>query len=64
MGLGVLQKATLGGAKLESHRSSAQSRYVGILGGHCLLCPCQPRVGEDTLFIRSLIQPGPYLKPW
>lgn len=27
-------------------------------------CPCQPRVGEDTILIRSLIQPGPYLKQW
>lgn len=50
MELGVLQKATLGGAKLEPHRSSGQSRYVGILGGCCLLLslPAQGGGGHNT----------------
>lgn len=26
--------------------------------------PASPGWGEDTLFIRTLIQPGPCLKPW
>lgn len=34
----------------------------GDSGRALALCPCQPRVGEDTLFIRTLIQQEPYPK--
>lgn len=61
---GVFSRRPLWVEQTGASQERRQSGYVGILGGHRLLCPCQPRVGEDTVFIRTPIQPGPYSKPW